>query len=385
MTESAGIYVHIPFCVRKCIYCDFYSITDLSLQDTFVAALKAEIATAENTNSLHFDSVYIGGGTPSLLDVGHLAEILEQIHHRFHPAPSSEITIEVNPGTVTADKLRAFHHLGITRLNIGVQSFQNAHLKWLGRIHTADDARNAIGWARAAGFEQIGIDLIYGLPEQRRKVWEEDIQCAISFNPEHLSCYTLTCEPGTPLDHMRRRRQYTPPDDAEGYELFETTRVELAKAGYPMYEVSNFAREDAGALHANRSRHNQKYWQGAPYIGFGPAAHSYMCPVRRRNHRNIHTYMADLHQGKRPIAETETLTREQQMIEMIFLGFRTVEGISLQRFQQTSGLNFADVFHDLLSDPDIRPHISLTDDFCRLTFQGMALLDSITQMFVDRL
>ena len=381
--EAAGIYIHIPFCIRKCIYCDFYSVTDPPLRDAFVNAMRAEITASEDAGILQFDSVYIGGGTPSLLDIGHIAAILEAVHRRFHPHPSSEITLEVNPGTVTADTLKAFHDLGVTRLNIGVQSFQDAHLKWLGRIHTAKDAQNAFDWARTAGFDHIGMDLIYGLPGQRPDTWRDDIRRAVYLDPEHLSCYMLTCEPGTPLDALKRCGRYSPPDDAQGYALFETTHTELAASGYPMYEISNFAREDARNPHVNRSRHNQKYWRGAPYLGFGPAAHSYIHPVRRRNHPDIHAYLADLCQGKPPVAETEILNREQQVIELVLLGFRTVEGVPLERFRRISERAFTDVFHDLLSDPDIRPFVSLTDSSCRLTFQGMALLDSILQMFVD--
>ena len=383
MTAPAGIYVHIPFCVQKCLYCDFYSVTDFSILDKFLQSLTHEIALTES--SLKFDSLYIGGGTPSVLPAADIGRLIDQIRRHFDLPASAEITIEVNPGTVTPETLAAYRDQGITRLNIGVQSFQDTYLKWLGRIHSADDARNAVRWARSSGFESIGIDLIYGLPEQNRQTWKADLHHAASFYPEHLSCYMLTCEPGTPLDLMRQNQCYTVMDDDYICDLFQTTCADLSALNYTQYEISNFALINSDSLSSNRSRHNQKYWKDVSYLGFGPSAHSYIFPVRYQNHRNIHTYMAELGNGNLPVAETEILTLEQQLIEIIFLGLRTSEGISIRRFEKKSEICFRNIFQDILSDTDLKPLITLTSEHCSLTPQGMLLMDTIAGMFVDRI
>jgi oxygen-independent coproporphyrinogen III oxidase len=379
----AGIYIHIPFCARKCLYCDFYSITDLSLRDAFVKALEREIAATKSR--LPFDSLYIGGGTPSILPARQIGRIIAAIYRQFSLDASAEITLEINPGTVTRESLKAFRESGVTRLNIGVQSFQDNLLRWLGRMHSALEAIDAIRWARGAGFDRIGMDLIYGIPGQSRQTWITDLHQAISLDPEHLSCYMLTCELDTPLERMRQRREFMAMPDEEVCGLFEATVEELAENGYPLYEISNFARKDSERPDINRSRHNQKYWTGAAYLGFGPAAHTYRCPVRYRNHRDIGTYLADIENGRLPVAETETLTLQQQLMEIVFLGLRTVEGISIRRFEEKSGRPFNILFQEILTDPELKAFFSLAPERCALTLQGMIFLDSIAAMFVDRL
>ena len=379
----AGIYIHIPFCAKKCLYCDFYSITDLSLRDDFLDALDREITATQSL--LPFDSLYIGGGTPSILPAHQIGRIIERIYRQFNLDVSAEITLEVNPGTVTLESLKAYRQSGVTRLNIGVQSFQDSMLQWLGRMHSALEAKAAIRWARAAGFDQIGMDLIYGIPGQNRQTWIADLHQAISFAPEHLSCYMLTCEPETPLERMKRRQEYEAMADADVCDLFEATVSELAEKGYLLYEISNFARNDCNLPDINRSRHNQKYWTGAAYIGFGPAAHSYLCPVRYRNHRSIETYITDIKRGMLPVAEKETLNLQQQLMEIVFLGLRTQEGIYIERFDEKSEKPFQTLFQDLLTDPELKAFFRLTLKRCALTFQGMIYLDSIAAMFVDRI
>jgi oxygen-independent coproporphyrinogen III oxidase len=378
----AGIYIHIPFCARKCLYCDFYSITDQSLRDAFLEALFREIAATKSL--LSFDTLYIGGGTPSILPVHQIGRMIERISGQFNLEESAEITLEVNPGTVTRQSLKAYRQSGVTRLNIGVQSFQDSRLQWLGRMHSADAAKDALLWARTAGFDQIGMDLIYGLPGQRRQEWLDDLHQALSFDPEHLSCYMLTCEPDTPLERMRCRQEFKAMADGDVCDLFEATVTELSARSYPLYEISNFARED-NFPDVNRSRHNQKYWTDAPYLGFGPAAHSYLSPVRYCNHRDIRAYLADLNCGTFPVAEKETLSMEQQLMETVFLGLRTLEGISIRRFDEKSDRPFSIVFQDLLTDPELRKQITLTPEHCALTLQGMTVLDAISGLFVDRI
>jgi oxygen-independent coproporphyrinogen III oxidase len=381
--SPAGIYIHIPFCAKKCLYCDFYSITDLSLQDAFIKALDLEIAATQSL--LPFDSLYIGGGTPSLLPARQIGQIIEQIYRQFNLAVSAEITLEINPGTVTRDSLKDYRQSGVTRLNIGVQSFRDSILKCLGRTHSVLDATDAIRWAREAGFHQIGMDLIYGIPGQTRQAWIDDLRQAVSYDPEHLSCYMLTCEPDTPLDRLRRHQKFMAMTDEDVCELFDTTVLELAEKGYPLYEISNFARKDNAHPDINRSRHNTKYWSGAAYIGLGPSAHSFLRPVRYRNHKIIETYLVDIMHGRLPIAEKETLNLEQQLAETVFLGLRTLEGISIARFDEISGRPFQMLFQDLLTDSELKAFFNLTPENCALTRQGMLLLDAIAAMFVERI
>lgn len=383
MNPPAGIYIHIPFCIKKCLYCDFYSITDLSLQDDFLKALDCEIAATQNR--LPVDSLYIGGGTPSILTAHQVGRIIERVHRQFNLDVSAEITLEVNPGTVTLESLKTYRQCGVNRVNIGVQSFQDFFLHLLGRMHTAFEAKEAIRCARTAGFDQIGMDLIYGIPGQGPKTWIADLKQAVSYDPEHLSCYMLTCEPETPLDRMRHRNEFKAMADEDVCGLFETTVSELAEKGYPLYEISNFAKKGSDYTDINRSRHNQKYWTGSSYLGFGPSAHSYLSPVRYRNHRSIKTYLTDINNGILPVAEKETLTMEQQLMEIIFLGLRTQEGISIERFNEKSDKPFQTLFQDLLTDPELNPFFKLTPKRCALTFQGMVFLDSLSAFFVDRI
>jgi oxygen-independent coproporphyrinogen-3 oxidase len=381
--SNAGIYVHIPFCIRKCRYCDFYSVTDISRTDAFIEAICREIAAT--TSRLYFDTLYIGGGTPSILAPDDISRIIDRIFTQFSVDPAAEITLEVNPGTITRDSLRAYRNIGVNRLNIGVQSFQDDSLKWLGRIHSAEAATNAVLWAQASGFDRIGIDLMYGIPGQSRQLWMADLHQAVALNPEHISCYMLTCEPGTPLDRMRRQRKFEPMADEMVCDQFETTVLEMSKRGYPLYEISNFARKDGSDSDIHRSRHNRKYWTDAPYIGFGPAAHSYLNPVRYSGYRDMAAYMADVNHGRLPVAEKEILSVEQQLMEIVLLGLRTVEGISIERFEEKSGRPFYSMFQDILTDPELSERFTLTPERCALTLPGMMVLDSMVGLFVDKI
>ena len=271
--QPAGIYIHVPFCVKKCRYCDFYSITDLSLRRDFTNALISEIKMAPDPGPA--DSLYFGGGTPSVLDTVEIERIVAAVLERFSFNPDSEITLEANPGTVDEKKLPGFKAAGINRLNLGIQSFNKEALAFLGRIHTTEESTRAVEAARAAGFDNLGLDLIYGLPGQTAKDLQRDLEKAAAFNPEHLSCYLLTYEKGTLLDKDREKGLVLPLPESRAADLFSLTRDLLDHLGYEQYEISNFARSER-----YRSRHNRKYWTFAPYIGLGPAAHGFV-----NNHR----------------------------------------------------------------------------------------------------
>jgi oxygen-independent coproporphyrinogen-3 oxidase len=335
--------------------------------------------------SLVFDTLYVGGGTPSVLKPEAIGQIIETASKYFSIASDAEITLEVNPGTVTLDNLSEYRRFGVNRLNIGVQSFDDNNLRFLGRIHSGSDARLSVEWARRAGFDNIGLDLIFGLPGQDKTNWLGDLTQAGKLEPEHLSCYMLTCESGTPLDRDVKAGRLHLAAEGMVLDLFNTAIHFLTDRSFLHYEVSNFARM-AGLDHAPKSsRHNLKYWSFAPYIGLGPSAHSYLEPERYWNHRSVATYVRQLEAGKSAIAEKERLTKEQMMIEAIYLGFRTTRGIDLDDFKHRFGLDFSKIFHETMAPFEKDEQLTVTKNHCRLTPKGMVLLDAITAKFTDRI
>ena len=369
--------MHVPFCRRKCLYCDFYSITDLSRQASYLRALEIEMGRVAGEATLPMDTLYVGGGTPSVLEAGSIERILATAGKTFPFLPRAEVTLEANPGTLDLDLLRAFKAAGVNRLNIGVQSFRDERLRFLGRIHSGQEAARSIDAARAAGFDNIGLDLIYGLPRQTQADWLADLQQAMAFAPEHLSCYLLTYEPGTPLEGLRRTRRVQPLGETAAAELFDTTCEYLQTAGYHQYEISNFARTDA-----HRSRHNLKYWTGAPYVGLGPSSHSFSGTERRWNFPSVDTYVRFLAAGRPPVEGRERLDRNQQMIEALYLGLRMTAGIDLGAFDRRFGVDFRGVYRELLEELGTEGHITIEAGHCALTRRGMRFQDSITARFV---
>jgi len=382
-SENAGLYIHIPFCEKKCAYCDFYSLTDLTAVDAFVDGVIREMALLKNL-PLVFDTIYLGGGTPSVLPARKIEKLLSRASNCFDIQKDAEITIEVNPGTVDRDKLRGFRKGGVNRINIGVQSFSNAALDFLGRIHTADQAASAVSHARQAGFDNLGLDLIYGLPGQNATVWQNDLEQAVGFSPEHLSCYTLTYEKGTPLGKKKANGLVEPLGGDAVADLFIMMQRILDQAGYEQYEIANFARLPTAGIASLRSRHNQKYWTSAPYIGLGPSAHSFVELERRWNAADLHTYLSRLKQGVLPVETSETLTPEQRLTETLYLELRTMEGIDIPRLEQTFGLNFHKHYGNALDDLVQEKLIELTEKRCALTRKGMRFLDGIVGQLIGQ-
>jgi oxygen-independent coproporphyrinogen-3 oxidase len=372
--EPAGIYIHIPFCIRKCPYCDFYSISDLSLSDAFTEALQKEMQMAEF--SFPADTIYFGGGTPSVLDPDQIDRIIRAAYQCFSIAESAEITIEVNPGTVSFEKLKTYRRMGVNRLNIGVQSFQDEHLRFLGRIHSGSDAKHAIDWAKKAGFDNIGLDLIYGIPGQSEAIWLADLDAALEFAPAHLSCYMLTYPEGTPIEKQRQAGLFYPSDDNTVSSLFLKTGEYLSRHGYLHYEISNFARSES-----LMSRHNRKYWNDVSYLGFGPSAHSFIKPERFWNVRSVKRYIQRIDAGKRPISGKEELTRDQQMMEAIYLGLRQKQGIDIARFNQKFGMSFEETFKDILKRLEREGLREDQPGFCSLSEKGMLFADGAAHLF----
>jgi oxygen-independent coproporphyrinogen-3 oxidase len=383
---DAGLYIHIPFCVKKCPYCDFYSITDGSLHPVFMDALISEMRMTRDPN-LTFDTLYVGGGTPSVLDAKTIGKIIETARQSYEILPHAEITLEVNPGTVSLKQFEEYRCSGVNRINIGVQSFDPVNLQFLGRIHSGDDSHAAVTWAQKAGFENLGLDLIYGIPNQTKKSWLRDLKLAIESEPRHLSCYILSFEPGTPLYRDRQEGRLKPLAESQVCELFETTLEFLSDHGYVQYEISNFARKSTGnsglkGAELNRSRHNMKYWKFVPYIGLGPSAHSFLEPKRYWNCADVKKYIQDLDAGRLPRAGVERLSMEQLMIEAIYLGLRQTTGILIDVFDKKFGVAFKTLFKDTMDVLEAKGLIELSQNRCALTSRGMLYLDSIAAMFI---
>ncbi len=380
MCNSQSIYIHIPFCLRKCAYCDFYSETRLSLIPDYLKALETEIhLRAESDISSphdHIDTIYLGGGTPSLLDIKQIDRIFQTLNTRFRVSPDAEITVEINPGTVDSDYLTGLKGTGVNRLSIGVQSFDDVKLAFLNRIHTADEALKTIDRAETAGFENISLDLIYGVPGETRAAWIRDLKKALDRRPSHISAYMLTLEPGTPLADQMKQGNFIPFGNDMMSLLFKMTSRYLTQNGFEHYEISNFSRGKA-----NRSRHNSRYWNMASYLGFGPGAHSYDGAVRSWNHRSIDRYITDLASGQLPVEDHETLSLEQKMAEFIMLRLRTLEGLDLDEFQDRFQLPFTKRFEIILSRILDENLGSIENSRFFLNLEGRTFLNSIVETF----
>ncbi|MBW1800396.1 MAG: radical SAM family heme chaperone HemW [Deltaproteobacteria bacterium] len=321
--ENPGLYVHVPFCRTKCPYCDFCSVTTLSRVPEWREALLQEILLYRDRYRA-FDSLYLGGGTPSVLGLHDLETLFESLFRYFTFLPDAEITIEANPDDVTPEKLDLLNSLGVTRISLGVQSFDSGDLEYLGRRHTALQTEGALDRIREAGFAGLSVDLIYGLPEQRISGWMRTLTRALDFRPEHLSCYQLTIHDETPFGGLLAEGRISPPGEENERAFFLRTAGFLEESGYIHYEVSNFARGEA-----HIARHNSKYWHGISYLGLGPAAHSFRDGVRWWNVKCITTYCERLGRGTPPVDGREKLTEEQRRLESLYLGLRTREGIDL--------------------------------------------------------
>ncbi|MDH3574555.1 MAG: coproporphyrinogen III oxidase [Desulfobacteraceae bacterium] len=385
-SQLAGLYIHIPFCLKKCSYCDFYSITDLSLQPVFLDALASEMIMTRELDK-GFDTLYIGGGTPSVLNIKSIEIIIKTAYQCYNILSNAEITLEVNPGTVTLEQLKGYRKAGVNRINIGVQSFNSANLSFLERIHSARDAQMVVKWAQRAGYENIGLDLIYGIPGQTTSSWLKDLHSALEFHPQHLSCYMLSFEPGTPMHKDLQNRVFNPLPEHLVCEFFETTQSFLNANGYVQYETSNFAREvidESGikSAQSNISRHNVKYWNFSSYIGLGPSAHSFIEPQRFWNHSNVKKYVQELSTGRLPRAGKESLSREQLMIEAVYLGLRQTKGIVVDEFDKKFGVIFEVMHAETIADLEEKGLVKMSQNRCALTAKGMLYLDSIATMFI---
>ncbi|MBI5905177.1 MAG: radical SAM family heme chaperone HemW [Deltaproteobacteria bacterium] len=338
-----GIYVHVPFCARKCGYCDFYSVVSgEEAKDGFAGLVAREIELLLRDHpseaDVPADTVYFGGGTPTVLGASRLVALLSAIRRRLPLADGSEITVEANPGTVTGDDFLRLRDGGFTRVSLGVQSFRPATLSALGRIHSVDDVRAAYRDARRAGFSSVGIDLIFGNPGQSQDDWQADLDRAVTFLPDHISAYALAPEPGTPIHGSIARGEIALPDDDAVARMYEAARETFSATGYRHYEISNFSRP------GKECRHNMKYWRREGYLGLGPSAHGLFFPkatgpwgVRTENPPSLDEYSRVLGEGRLPWSHVESGDRDRAWIDFLIFGLRLQEGISLVEGEKRHG------------------------------------------------
>jgi oxygen-independent coproporphyrinogen-3 oxidase len=320
----AGIYIHVPFCRQACHYCNFHFSTSPALQNDFIAALLKEIELrTDYLNQETVETIYFGGGTPSLLPVSAIGDILDSVCSRFTISPNPEITLESNPDDMQPDRLKAWKEAGVNRLSIGVQSFFTEDLQWMNRAHDAEEALRAVGHAKSVGFDNFSLDLIYGLPGLTDEKWEKNLHTAIALEPAHISCYALTVEPKTALFKMIELKKIPAVQPEKQASQFLTGIQELESAGFEHYEISSFARP------GKRSRHNSAYWQSKKYLGLGPSAHSFDGVSRQWNISNNALYIKSLKAGRLHF-ESENLQPRDILNEYIMTSLRTMEGLDLQ-------------------------------------------------------
>ncbi|MBR5572739.1 MAG: radical SAM family heme chaperone HemW [Oscillospiraceae bacterium] len=367
MTKPLGLYIHIPFCKAKCAYCDFYSLSHSeSLMDEYCRALTAHLEeVSPRCAGMTVDTVYFGGGTPSYLGADRLCELLKTVKKRYSLSHKAEITVECNPDSATDWKaLRKLRRAGFNRISLGVQSTDDTLLREIGRIHTFAQVTDAVAAARMAKIRNISLDLIYGLPGQTMEQWQDTVRTAAALEAEHLSCYGLKVEEGTPLS--LRRDEIELPDDEAQAEMYLWAVDYLAAKGYGQYEISNFARRGF------ESRHNQKYWAMEPYAGFGPGAHSDFGDVRFAYERNLQAYI----RGELTLSEREEITARERMQEYIMLSLRTAKGIDRRYFEQQYRQRF-DPMETLLVQCEANGLAARTEGGWRLTPQGFLLSNAI--------
>lgn len=377
--KPLGLYVHIPFCVKKCNYCDFLSApADDTTKKRYVDALCREIeGYKELAKEYGLATVYFGGGTPSVLETSLIEQLLETIKTSFAMDVAAEITLEVNPGTVAPDKLKRYRELGINRLSIGVQSAKEEELALLGRIHTFEDAKNTVQWAREAGFTNISLDLISALPGQSLEAYQDNVEAILSLNPEHISSYSLIVEEGTPFFEQYgegKVKENDLPDEETDRAMYAYTKERLQAAGYERYEISNYAKPGF------ESRHNSAYWTGTEYLGVGVGASSLFTNARYHNETDLMVYMEEVEAGGDVRRETERLVEAEQMEEFMILGLRRMCGISRAEFRNRFGRPLETVYGSALQKLKKQELIVIEGDRIALTETG---IDVSNQVFVE--
>lgn len=373
-----GLYIHIPFCVSKCKYCDFNSHKiNLEEKVKYLEDLKEEMKLyKKEIGDNEIDTVFIGGGTPSILTKEEIKLLFDNIKSNFKLKNNAEITMECNPGTLTVNKLKVMKECGVNRLSIGLQAVQNNHLKYIGRIHTYEEFEENYNQAKNVGFENINIDLMYALPNQKKEDWMESLEKVVKLNPTHISAYSLILEEGTELFNMYERNEFKLLDEDADIEMYEYTINYLKMHGYNQYEISNYAKEGF------ECKHNILYWKCENYLGLGVSASGYLNNTRYNNISDLDEYNKLIHSGKKPIEWQEKLSIKDEIEESIFLGLRMNEGIKFKMFHEKYDFNFEEEYKNEINKLKNMNLIEIRDGVLKLTQKGREISNSIFVEFI---
>ncbi len=377
MSDGFGVYIHLPFCEKLCVYCDFFVSTIKRKAPELVQAIVKEIQISNPYfKEKKLQTIYFGGGTPSIIETHEVEMILKSMKSRFDFKDISEITLEANPNDLTAEKLDGLINIGINRLSIGIQSFNDMELKFLSRNHNGEKAMQAVRAAQKNGFSNLSLDLIFGIPGQTLESWETSLRTAVSLEPTHISLYNLTIEPRTALSKLIRFGQVKKADEDLEFEMFKFANISLEKAGYTHYEISNFSKPGF------ESKHNSSYWNGVSYLGLGPSAHSYDGITRWWNIANLDTYLENVISEDR-ISEKEKLNPKQKEIEFFLLSLRQKKGMDLNLYSENFGFDFFNRFQDPIEN--LESFLEISNSCVRLNISGFFLYNKICEEFINKI
>lgn len=375
-----GLYLHLPFCISKCPYCDFnsYQLKEDNQISSYISALYQEITTySKKLKKSNIKTIYLGGGTPTILSGVQIYNILEFCKSKFTIDKDAEITIEANPGTLDGEKIKLLIESGINRLSLGAQSFNNLFLKKLARIHNTQDIIDSYYLAREKGFNNINIDIMFALPEQTTEDLQVTLKKAVSLKPDHLSLYNLTIKPGTEYYKKYKKGKLKLPNEDEEFDMYNWAIKFLEESGFEHYEISNFARP------YKRSMHNLIYWQNKPYLGIGAGAYSFIKGYRYMNYESPARYVKEMMSGKLPVDNGEKLSLRKRMIETIILGLRTKDGVGYKKFKTRFGVNLNDIFFKQVNKLVNLALLEKGHCKIKLTKKGIFLANTVFREFVD--
>jgi oxygen-independent coproporphyrinogen-3 oxidase len=374
-----GLYIHVPFCVQKCNYCDFnsFKIKGNDKKEYLDAIEKEMKLYSDEFKNKQFDSVFFGGGTPSILNIEELKRLVGSVFKNFNIKETAEVSMECNPGTINKEKLIHMKELGINRLSIGLQAIQNHHLKYIGRIHSYEEFEKNYLEAKEVGFDNINIDLMYALPNHNKEEWKESLDKIISLNPSHISAYSLILEEGTKLHEMYDNEEFSLLDEDTDIEMYNYTINKLKENGYNQYEISNYSKE------YKECKHNIIYWKCDNYLGLGPGASGYIGDIRYNNISDLNEYNHKISQNIKPIEEETILSEKDKIEEFIFMGLRMNEGISLKVFKERFNISIEDIYKEPIEKLIASKLLELDKDNLKLTQKGREISNTVFIEFIN--
>lgn len=374
-----GLYIHVPFCVQKCNYCDFnsFKIKGNDKKEYLNAIEKEMKLYCDEFKNKQFDSVFFGGGTPSILNIEELKRLVGSVFKNFNIKETAEVSMECNPGTINKEKLIHMKELGINRLSIGLQAIQNHHLKYIGRIHSYEEFEKNYLEAKEVGFDNINIDLMYALPNHKKEEWKESLDKIISLNPSHISAYSLILEEGTKLYEMYDNEEFSLLDEDTDIEMYNYTINKLKENGYNQYEISNYSKE------YKECKHNIIYWKCDNYLGLGPGASGYIGDIRYNNISDLNEYNHKISQNIKPIEEETILSEKDKIEEFIFMGLRMNEGISLKVFKERFSISIEDIYKEPIEKLIDSKLLELDKDNLKLTQKGREISNTVFIEFIN--